>query len=183
MSFGFSKQKSGSQQTADASSLSLGGNVSSSFGVGGSQSVSDSIASSLSSSQTGGQSSSTQGIAFQDLFSQLYGGANAAAGLVNTQGLSATANQLFSGGTKFLDMLGGNPGTDALQARIGDTSARDAQLGALQSGLGDLFNEQLLPGITGQGVSTGTLGGSREAVAQSLAAKQVAQAAARDRQC
>jgi len=156
-------QKSSQSSDSQSQSQQVGGNAANSFGVGGSSGVSDSIS----------QSQSGQTIAFQDLFRQLFGGANAAASAVNASGLSNTASQLFNGGTNFLQGLTQNAGTAALQARIGDTSARDAQLGALKTNLGDFFNEQVIPGINSQGISTGTFGGSRDAVAQSMAAKAV----------
>jgi hypothetical protein len=95
---------------------------------------------------------------------------------VDTGDIASAGQQLFSGGLGFLDKLGGGAGADELAARAGggDTSGRDAQLGVLQSQLGDFFNTQLVPGITSRGVSTGTLGGSRDAVELGQAAKQVA---------
>ncbi len=176
MSGSFSKQSSNQQSTSQG--LQYGENAAQSFGVTGSDSQSSQLGGSQSAQTSGasqfGQSTSQQQIAFQDLFQQLYGGASVAAKGVNTAGLSDTANQLFSGGVSFLQQLQGNAGTDALAARVGDTSARDSQLGALQSSLGDFFNEQLLPGVVSRGVSSGTYGGSRDAVASSMAAKQVA---------
>jgi hypothetical protein len=161
MSGSFQKSKNVSDSSSQSSQV--GGNAATSFGVGGSSGVSDSLS----------QSQSGQSIAFQDLFQQLFGGANAAAQAVNANGISGAANQLFTGGTNFLQSLTQNAGTDALQARIGDTSARDTQLGALKTQLGDFFNEQVIPGINSQGIAAGTFGGSRDAVAQSMAAKAV----------
>ena len=166
MSLGSLLFGSPSKEQQTSSQLQLGGQAS----VQGSSSLSDSIARALSS----GQSTSQQNIAFENLFQQLYGGASSAAAAIDTSGLSDTAKQLFSGGLNFLQQLQGNAGTDALTARIGDTSTRDTQLSALQQGLGQLFNEQLLPGITSQGVATGTLGGSRQAIEKAQAAKAVA---------
>jgi hypothetical protein len=159
------------------------------FGIGGSvaknQSSSQSTSGSNSLSQSLSQSQSTQGsvqqssqsIAFAPLFAALYGNAGSAAANAAdaVPGLQGAAQQLFTGGSKFLDTLQGNPGTDYLTSRVtGPDEAAQAQIGALGSSLGDFFNEQLLPGITSTGVSTGGYGNSRDAVARSLAAKQVA---------
>lgn len=169
-----SKQQQTSQSTSQSSQLSIGGNAAASFGTSGSDSLSQSQSSSTSQSGGSSLSQSTQGIAFEDLFRQLYGGATAAAGGIDASGISTAANQLFSGGLSFLQSLTGNAGTDALTARLSDTSARDALLGALKSSLGDFLTENILPGITSQGVATGTLGGSRDAIARAQAAKAVA---------
>jgi hypothetical protein len=162
MSGSFSKQKSNQSSTQDSSQQ--GFNVSSSFGTTGSG----------SSSTSSGQSTSSQDVFLGDLFKQIYGGAVDAAAGVDTGNVATAASKLFSGGLDFLGQLGGGAGADALKARIGDTSARDAQLDTLKTQLGDFFNTQLVPGITSRGVSTGTLGGARDAVELGQASKQVA---------
>jgi hypothetical protein len=160
-----SQSESQSQSRALSDELRIGGNAATSFGVSGG----------VSSSNQFGQASANQRVAFEQLFAQLYGGAGAAAAGINTGAISSAGQQLFSGGLDFLQQLQGNPGTAALAARVGgDTSVRDAQLEVLKTGLGDLFNEELMPGITSTGVATGTLGGSRDAVARAQAAKAVA---------
>jgi len=161
MSGSFSKSKQQSTSSSTSSSNSFGAQIAESFGVGGSSSVSSSVG------------SSGQSIAFEDLFSKLYGGATGAAAGIDTGGISDAAASLFSGGLSFLDRLGGGAGADELAARVSDTSARDAQLATLKTSLGDFFNENLVPGITSRGVSTGTLGGSRDAVELAAAAKAV----------
>ncbi len=153
-----------SQESSQSESTQIGGSAASSFGRTGSGSSSSSF----------GASTSQDRVAFDELFASLYGGSAAAAGAIDTGAISGAAERLFSGGLDFLQQLQGNAGTDALAARIGDTSARDAQLETLRTQLGDLFNEQLIPGITSEGVATGTLGGSRSAVAKAQAAKSVA---------
>ena len=161
--FGASKSKSVTDSSSNA------------YGYSGSSSLSDSLSQSRSSS--GGQSTSAQGIAFQDLFAQLFGNASGAAGQAAEAApiLQGQAAQLFSGGVDFLSQLqNGGAGEAALTSRIGDTSARDAQLEALQSGLGDLFSEELNPAITGRAVAAGQLGGGRQGVAQGQAAKAIA---------
>lgn len=154
-----------SHSESDSSQQQVGGSASSSFGIQGSGSQSSELS----------QSRSGQQIAFEDLFAKLYGGAAGAAAGVDTGALTGAANSLFTGGTDFLSSLesGAQGGVNALEARATDTTARDAQLNALQQSLGDLFNQQLLPGITGNEVAHGTLGGSRDAVAKSMAAQAV----------
>lgn len=154
------KSSTVSQSTEEQS----GANVSTSFGNQGSE----------SSATSRGESSAAQSVFAGDVFSKLFGGAAATAANIDTSGLTSTAGQLFSGGLNFLQQLQGNPGTAALEARATDNTARDAQLAALKTSLGDFFTENLLPGITSAGVSTGTLGNSRDAVTRSLAAKAVA---------
>lgn len=151
------------ESQSQSDELSLGFDTSSSFGEQGSASRSGSV----------GRSSSRQVIAFEDLFRSLYSDAGAAVKGLDPGVISTAAKQLFSGGLNFLGTLQGNAGTDALEASIGDTSSRDTQLALLKQQLGDFFGEELLPGITDVGVSTGTLGGGREAVIRSQAAKAV----------
>lgn len=143
---------------------------------GGNASVSSGSQQSGSQSTEAGQSASTQNIAFEDLFSKLFGGASAAAGAINTSPITTAANQLFTGGANFLSTLEGGAasGVADLVNRAGDSSALDAQLGALKTSLGDFLNEKVLPGVTAGGVATGTLGGDRQAVEKAMAAKAVA---------
>lgn len=164
MSGSFSKSKTDQQSTSSSSGV----NLASSFGVNGSEQ------SGGNTSTSSGASSSSQDVFLADLFKQVYGGAAGAAGAINPDEISGAARSLFSGGVDFLDQLGGGAGVDALKARVGDTSSRDAQLSSLKSELGDFFNTQLAPGVTRAGVATGTLGGARDAVDLSEAAKAVA---------
>lgn len=157
---GGSSGRSSSQSQSDEFNIGL--DIASSFGEQGSS----------SSSTSRGTSSADQRIAFEDLFRSLYGGAGAAAAGVDAGVISGAAKQLFSGGLGFLETLQG--GTDALEARIADTSSRDAQLDLLRTQLGDFFGEELLPGVTDVGVATGTFGGARDSVLRSQAAKAVA---------
>jgi hypothetical protein len=153
-----------SQQTSESNQQNIGVNGASSFGNTSSDSVSSSV----------GTSTSSQQIAFEDLFKKLYGGAGAAADSIDTGDISQAGKTLFSGGLQFLNNLQGNAGTDALASRLTDTTARDTQLEALKSNLGDFFNESVLPGITSAGVGTGTLGGGRDDVLKALATKAIA---------
>lgn len=164
LGIGSNRSHSSSLEESQSEELSLGFDTASSFGEQGSS----------SSSSSRGVSSSRQVVAFEDLFRSLYGGAGAAAKGIDPGVISTASEQLFSGGLKFLSTLQDNAGTDALEAGLADTSGRDAQLALLKQTLGDFFGEELLPGITDVGVSTGTFGGNREAVLRSSAAKAVA---------
>lgn len=159
------------------------------FGLSGSKQSSQSQSSSLdyssslanSSSLSQGASQSTsfgrQNIAFEDILRRLYGGATdaATAAVAEAPLFAGEARQLFTGGLSFLDRLQNVPGSDYLASRVtGSDAAAEAQIGVLGSNLGRFFNEQLMPGITGRGVATGTLGGSRQGVAIGRAAGEVA---------
>lgn len=155
---------SSSRQSASSSSLDW------------SQSASNSSSLSYGSSQSTSGGRSTQSIAFADLLAQLYGGATDAAtkSIAEAPLFADEAQQLFSGGLGFLDRLQNVPGSDYLSARLtGPDAAAQAQIDTLREESGRLFNEQLMPGITSRGVSTGTLGGSRQRVAVGQAAGEV----------
>lgn len=160
--FGGSSNKSSSQ----SSSLDFGVNTS----------FSDSLSQALSRSQSGGQSTSQQSIFGADILQRLYGDAVSAAGQVDTGLFQGQTAQLYNAGTSILDRLGVGAGEDYLQSRLTDTSARDAQLGALKSGLGELFRDEINPAITSRAVAGGTLGGGRQGVAQGVAAGKLGQA-------
>jgi len=146
-----------------------------SYGYSGSNSLSDSVSTSSGISSSAGVSTSTQDIAFQDLFSQLYGGAAAAAGKLTGEGTQNIAQMLFSGGTGFLDSLAGGSANEYLERRLSDQNpVLEQQIGQLGGDLGRFFNEQLNPAITGQAVAGGTLGGGRQGVAQAGAMREVA---------
>lgn len=125
-----------------------------------------------------GSSRSDQRIAFEDIFSQLYGQAGGAAARTANMApqFTAEAGRLFSGGLEFLDTL---QGPSALDARLGETGTADAQIGDLGEDLARFFAEDLNPEITSRGVATGTLGGGRQGVAQGRAAESVAREFAR----
>ena len=161
-----------STQQSQSTSSSTGYGLNTSSSISGSEAQSQS----QQGSQQGSQQTSQQAIAFAPLFAALFGGASNAAANAADQvpGLQGQAGQLFSGGLDFLKQLQGGPGTDYLNSRItGPDTAAQEQINTLGANLGDFFNQQLIPGITSQGVSTGTLGGARDAVARSLAAKEV----------
>jgi hypothetical protein len=155
-SIGGSKQTSSSQSTSDA------------YGYSGSQSQQLSRGSS--------QSATTQGIAFEDLFAKLYGGASTAAegAIANAGELGGAARQLFTGGTGFLEQLGGGADTQYLESRLGENPQLQEQIGQLGTDIGDFFRTQVNPTITGNAVAAGALGGGRQGVAQGAAANAAA---------
>lgn len=147
---------------------------SSSYGQSSSQDESSSIGVSGGLSEQGSQSTSTQGIAFEDIFQQLFGGAAGTAMNLDPSMLTDMANQLFSGGLNFMEGLGGGAGADYLESRLsGDNAVLEEQIDLLGEDLGNFFNEQLLPGITSEAVGGGALGGGRQGVAQGEAANMV----------
>lgn len=120
---------------------------------------------------------STQDIAFEDLFSQLYGNASGAAARTVAQApeLASAARQLFSGGTRFLEGLGTDAGTNYLTSRIsGENPLLAENISGLEEDVGRLFTERLNPAITSRAVAGGTLGGGRQGVAQGLATETAA---------
>ena len=161
MSLGGGASKS--QSTSDSES--------SAYGYTGSQSQDTSR--SLQQSTSGG--STTQSLAFQDLFAQLYGGASTAAkGATASAGdLMQHASQLFSGGREFLENLKTNSGLTYMQERLqGGKDLLNEQIGNLKSDIGSFFKEQLMPGVKSGAVSGGNLGGGRQGVAEGLAARE-----------
>jgi len=151
-SFGGSKTQSQTSGAASAFDVSRSGSVSSGVSAGGSESA--------------------QRVAFEDIFARLFGGAEGAASGLDPSMLSQTANQLFSGGTEFLDALSGGADTDFLQARLsGESPVLGEQIDALGEDVGRFFNEQILPGITSEAIAGGGLGGGRQGVAEGLAAQ------------
>jgi hypothetical protein len=158
----FSKSSANSKSESDAYGYTLGGSTS----------LSDSRSSEVA--RAGSQSSSTQDIAFADLFQKLYGGALGATGRAAEQlpGLSDAARTLFASGTGFLDKLGASPGADYLEGRAtGENPVLDEQIGNLSEDVGRFFREELNPAIKSQAVGTGQLGGGRQGVAQTGAAR------------
>lgn len=159
---GASGSKSSSYEYSNASEVSN----SNSFSAGTSQSTS------------GSQGRSFTDIAFEDLFSSLYGNAANAAGRVAAQapGFSQQAQQLFSGGVGFLDELGADEGSQYLKGRVaGQGGVLEEQIGALGEDLGRFFREELNPAITSNAVAAGALGGGRQGVAQGRAAAAVSE--------
>jgi len=157
--------------------FSFGGSKQESEQVGSSRAFDVAASGSVSGgvSDAGSRATSGQSIAFEDVFSRLFGGAEGAAAGLDPSVLTGAANQLFSGGINFLESLGGGPGTDFLQSRVaGESPVLQEQIDLLQQDVGRLFSEELNPAITSEAVAGGTLGGGRQGVAQGLAAEAAA---------
>jgi hypothetical protein len=160
LGLGKSKSQQQSQGYTDSSSY------------GESASVSGDVSASSSSGYGVGSSSSSQSIAFEDLYRQLFGGATGAAmgGVANGPELGATARQLFTGGSQFLEGLGGDAGQQYLESRLSsDNPVLQDQIDQLREDTGQLFTDKLNPAITADAVAGGTLGGGRQGVAQGMA--------------
>lgn len=127
--------------------------------------------------QSAQASTSTQDVFQSDVFSRLYGNASAAAGAQAGRAgqLTTAANQLFTGGSQFLESLGGDAGSAYLENRLtGENPVLNEQIAGLQTDVGRLFREELNPAITSRAVAGGTYGGGRQGVAQGLAAESAA---------
>lgn len=153
---------------------------SSSYGYNSSSSVDQSR--SLSESTGGGTSRSGQSVFEADLFRRLYGNAENAAGNVAAQApqLRDAAMQLFTGGSQFLQTLGGDVGSNYMNERLTDGSNVEDIISSMRSDAVDLFNEELNPAITSRAVAGGTMGGGRQGVAQGIAQGKIASGFARD---
>lgn len=145
------------------------------FGIGGSSSRSSSSSSSFdnldASSFNIGERGSSQEVAFEDLFQNLFGGASAAASGINTGGLAGAASQLFNSGSGFLSSLeGGGAGGEHLRDRLSRSDGiADEQVDILGEDVNRFLTESVLPGINQTGISAGTFGGSRGEVARGIA--------------
>lgn len=149
--------------------------------LGGGRSSSSQTASSSGFSQSESQSQqigqSQQNIAFENMFADLYGNASGAAErtATNASQLTRAAEQLFTGGNRFLDSLGDDVGTEYLENRLSSSNpVLEDQVAQLREDTGRLFREELNPAITARAVGGGTLGGGRQGVAQGLAAESAA---------
>ena len=109
---------------------------------------------------------------------------------VATVGMLADVAQNVAGDCVAVETMMG-PGTDPhlYKASAGDVQLLfgadailyagnnlEGQLGVLQEDIGQLFREELLPGITSEAVRGGQLGGGRQGVAQGMAADAAAEA-------
>jgi hypothetical protein len=157
--------------------------TSNAYGYSGSQSgdtsrsSSEGISGGQSASVGGSTARSGQSIAFEDLYKQLYGSATNAANNVAMQApqLQDAAKMLFTGGSNFLQSLGGNAGSDYQTNRLnGSNSAVDDIIASMKTDAASLFTDKLNPAITANAVAGGTLGGGRQGVAQGVAQAQVA---------
>jgi len=168
MAFGFNTSKQSSQYTSQDQASSLASSLD----------TATSRSDSASLSRGAAQSTTQQSIAFEDIVRSLFGNATdaAAAQAANAGLFQDEAAQLFTGGLGFLDKLQRPAGSDYLESRVaGPDAAASSQIAALLESSGRLFNEQLMPAITSRGVSTGTLGGSRQSVSIGKAAGAVGQ--------
>ena len=160
------------------------------LGIGGSKSKSSSSSSSIGeqwdraqsigagyqgseSSQIGGSQStgvSQDRLAFEQLYSQLYGGAAGVAGeMAQNPFLSQTANQLFGSGQNILSGLQNDSGSQYLQSVLSSSGMMDEQISLLGQDINKFTSESLLPNIRRSAASAGQLGGSRQSVAEGAA--------------
>lgn len=126
---------------------------------------------SLSGGSAVSGSESAQNIAFEDVFARLFGAAEGAAGGLDASLLTDAANQLFTGGTDFLDSIGGDAGTAFLEDRLEGDALLEEQISLLSEDVGRFFTEQLNPAIESEAVGGGALGGGRQGVAQAGATR------------
>lgn len=157
--FSFGSSRSKSTSTSESEGFSRGGSLS------GSTSFSDAL------SRSRGVSGSSQSVFAEDFLQQLYGGAtNAAmraAGMA--PGLSGSARALFTGGTRFLEQLGGGAGADFLRERLEGGGLADERIGLLQEDIGRFLREEALPGVEARAVGAYGLGGARQGLAEGRA--------------
>ena len=148
-----------------------------------SESVSDSRATSFGSSYGSGVSvggsTSRSNVFGADTFEALFKNASNVAGSIGTGGLTQQANTLFNTGSDLLgelDALSGGgavgEGEEYLAGRLnGANPLVDEAIAGLEGDLTEFFSETVLPGIQGDAVAAGQAGGSRQGVAQGIAAK------------
>jgi len=151
--------------------FSFGGSRGSSQSRGFSESEGRSESGSISGGAAISGAESGQRIAFEDVFSRLFGSAEGVAGGLDASLLTDAANQLFTGGTGFLNSLGADAGSEFLESRLGPNEQLEEQIGLLSEDVGRFFSEELNPAITSEAVSGGQLGGGRQGVAQAGAAR------------
>lgn len=158
-------------------SRSTGRSQATSSSFGRSDSVQGATAGSVSGGASVSQAASRDRIAFEDVFSRLFSSAEGSAAGLDPSLLTDASNQLFAGGTEFLEGIGGDAGTAFLTERLADRDTLEAeQIDQLQTDIGKLFQEELLPGITSEAVAGGQLGGGRQGVAQTGATEAAAEA-------
>lgn len=105
----------------------------------------------------------------QDIYNQFAPGAG--------QFAQTAGADLYGFGQSGLGQLTSNPFLSGLQQQAGGNPELVAQqLGALESGLTDFWTNTLQPGIGRDYQSAGAFGGSRQAVAETLGAGQIANA-------
>lgn len=172
------------------------------FGIGGSRSRSRSSSSSSSfdnldasgfdigfdtstSSSRGGGSSfdrsgseSSQRIAFEDVFANLFSQSFGAAGGIDTGRISGAASLLFGAGGNLIQQLqDGGAGADYLETRLANRDGlAEAQVSQLGDDLARFLSEDVNPAITSGGVQARTMGGSRGEVQRGIAERGASEA-------
>ena len=141
------------------------------LGMGKSNSSNQSTSESQGTSQS--QGASMQSVFDSGIYQKLYGGAFSAAqsGLADSATLGASARDLFTGGTNFLDSLSKpNSGENYEASRLnGSNPALDEQINQLGLDENKFLTNTALPGIVTNSVGSGTLGNDRQGVAQGTA--------------
>jgi hypothetical protein len=163
---GASESSTDTEQTQSSSGLSINRGSSSSTSGGTSR------ARSMGTTGSMGRSGSSSSVFAGDVFQQLYGDALGAAAVMDPSLANERINQLFTGGMSIMDTLnGGGSDTDYLERRLAGDNGEvlNAQIDALGSDLGRFLNEQVMPGIAGDAVAAGQLGGGRQGVAEGMA--------------
>ncbi len=127
-------------------------------------------------SEAGSLSQSRDRLAFEDLFSRLYAGAEGATGMLDPSILTETSNSLFSGGMGFLDELSGGAGADFMRDRLtGESPVLNEQVAALRTDAQNLFTDQN-QGIRAEAIAGGVYGGGRQGVAEGIARGRIGDA-------
>lgn len=176
MPFGIGGGRSRSRSSSSSSSFD---NLdASSFDVGFQRSGSSSVSGGSSSSFDRSGSSSSQRVAFGDVFANLFGTASGIAGGIDTGQLGDAASLLFSAGGNILDDLrGGGAGAEYLETRLGQRDGlADMQVEQLGDDLSRFLAEDVNPAITSGGVAASTLGGSRGEVQRGIASRGASEA-------
>lgn len=162
LSFGASKESSKNesqytnQSQSQDQSTSFGNNQSSAFGTDQSTSFGQ------NQSTSGSYIDPTQGGFLQNLWGQ-------ASGLADPQGVQANIQNTLG------QIMPGLQGTfQNLQGLTDPSQTIATQSQALQQGLGNLFNNEILPGIKGDAIASGGFGGGRQGVAEGVATGQLA---------
>lgn len=149
-SFGGNKETQSSKSTSESQSTDWSQQLSNAFGLNTSTGSTF-----VDPTQTGARTA-----LFDQILKQI-GGVGGAA-----QGAQDQANSLLPGLTSSFATLGG----------MTDPSATiKAQGSALSEGLGNLFRQEIMPGIKSDAIAGGGFGGGRQGVAEGVATGQIAQ--------
>lgn len=168
----------GSKSSSSSSSFSRSFDNLDRFAFGTDRSTSRSRSGGRSFDRSGSQTS--QRVAFEDVFADLFAGASDAAGGIDTGNLAGAANLLFTSGGDIIDSLqDGGAGADFISNRLADDGLVDEQIGLLGDDLARFLAEDVNPAITSGGVVASTLGGSRGEVQRGIETGRAAEAFAR----